>query len=226
MLQPAIPVYPITFNGEKIFADPTIFTARGGSEFKMFGNAAEVIVKNNSAYVSELDGTLRIQNQDVFRVKTGSTLLLKTGSDLVISGSGKVEVETGGCLCIENGANITLQDAASQIHTQIDVAAGVNPLVFEGNYDCRYNLASTPYAGSGKVNCGRSSLDAYYQNQTLTGTRTYSARNIYAGEKVRTDVSSGLAKIASNANITLIASGDILLDMGFEAPLGATLELQ
>jgi hypothetical protein len=224
-LTPTRPVNPIMFNGEKIYADPTIFTANGGSEFAALGTA-NAIIKNNSAYVNELDGNLIIKDQSVFRVKTGSTLLVKAGSNLKVMGSGKVEIETGGCLCIENGANVTLQDATSQIHTQIDITPGVNTAVLTGNYDCRYNLASTPFSGSGAMNCDLNSLDAYYQNQTLTGTRTYSARNIYAGEKVRTDRATGLAKIGSGANITLNASGDILLDNGFEAPLGCTLLLQ
>jgi hypothetical protein len=222
-LTPTRPVNPIMFNGEKIFADPTIFTANAGSEFVAMGTG-NAILKNNSAYVNELDGNLTIKDQSVFRVKTGSTLLVKAGSNLKVMGSGKVEIETGGCLCIENGANVTLQDATSQIHTQIDITPGVNTAVLTGNYDCRYNLASTPFSGSGAMNCDMNSLDAYYQNQTLTGTRTYSARNIYAGEKVRTDRATGLAKIASGANITLDASGDILFDNGFEAALGSTFE--
>jgi hypothetical protein len=223
-LTPTRPVNPILFNGEKIYADPTIFTAEGGSEFSM-GIAAEVKVKNNSAYISEYNGLLEIGDGAVFQVKTGSTLLLKEGSDLVISGTGKLEVETGGCLCIENGASITLQDATSQIHLLPDVVKGVNTSVLTGSYDCRYNLVSTPYSGSGHITNDVSSLDKYFQNESIP-TQTISKRDIYFGEKVTTTKAFGLVIIPSGTNVVADASRDILLDNGFEAALGCTFEMK
>ena len=224
-LTPTRPVNPVLFNGEKIYADPTILTAESGSVFSVQATT-EVTAKNNSAYISEYNGLLEITDNAVFRVKTGSTLLLKSGSNLLISEGGELEVESGGCLCIENGAGITLQDASSRIHLYSDVTNGVNPVVLTGNYDCRYNIVSTPYSGSGAIVVDVNPLDAYIQNETITNTRTYNKRDVYFGQKVTTTKSFGLAKINSGANVTVNASGDILLDNGFEAALGSQLTLQ
>ncbi|MBN1184258.1 MAG: hypothetical protein JXB49_18355 [Bacteroidales bacterium] len=89
-LTPTKPVNPIVFNGDKIFADPTVFTCKGGSYFKLESNSI-VEVKNNSEFLME----------------PGSTLGINTGAVMDIKNTGK--------LTAHSGANINLIDSTSEI---------------------------------------------------------------------------------------------------------------
>lgn len=208
-----------------LFSGPTYFTCLPNTLFTM-AQESSVDLKNMSSYILNGGADLEIGDDAVFHVEEGTTLLLKANSNLTISGTGKVEVETGGCLCIENGANITLQDASSQIYLHTDATNGVNPVPLPETYDCRYNLASTPFSGSGHMNIQINPVDKYIQNETIYNKRTYSGRNIFFGEKVTTTKSFGPAKLNSGANVTATASGAILIEPGFEAVLGSQLTLQ
>jgi hypothetical protein len=70
------------------------------------------------------------------------------------------------------------------------------------------------------------SLDKYIQNEVIGSSRTITGRDIYFGEKVTSQKAFGLAKINSGATVVADASGNVLLDNGFEAALGATFEMR
>ena len=146
---------------------------------------------------------------------------------VVISGDGKLEVKTGGCLCIENGAGITLQDASSRIHLNTGTKKGVNTIVLSGgDYDCRYNIVSTQFSGSGAIVEDVNTADKYIQNETISNSRTYFGRNVYFGEKVTSTKSFGQVTLSSGANVTAVAYGEMLIDNGFEAQAGAGFEIR
>jgi hypothetical protein len=207
-----------------LFTGPTYFTCLENSEYQMYNNS-NTELNSLSSFITELNSTVKIDNNSILKVKQGTTLLLRQGSNLIVSGAGKVEVETGGCLCIENDANITLQDATSQIHLQADITSGVNTSVLTGNYDCRYNLISTPVTGSGKILADVNAQDVYIQNETVANTRNYNCRDLYLGEKVTSTKSFGSVVLLSGSSLYVNASRDILIDNGFTAALGSTLEL-
>jgi len=134
-LTPSKPVNPITFQGEKIFADPTVFMAKDSSYFNLEINS-KLNVKNNSVLILEPGSLLELTDGACLTVYEGSTLQLQDGSSLHISGTGRVEIKDGGYICIENGADITLQDALSVINLRTGSSGGVNTNVIPDPGTC------------------------------------------------------------------------------------------
>lgn len=208
------------------FSGPTYFTALDNSEFEMH-DGSDVELKNLSSFIVEQGGKLEIKNNSTFVVNSGTTVVLKSGSDLYISGTGILEIEPGGCLCIEDGANITLLESLSRIHLKADARQITNNLTLPSYlYYCQHNLLTETFSGTGDIIIDNNPLDTYIQNEIISGTTTITGRDIYAGEKVTQNESFGLVKINSGANITFDATGDIVLDRGFEAELGSQITLQ
>jgi hypothetical protein len=222
-LTPTRPVNPIPFNGDTIYASPTVFTTKAQGYFKMF-EGTQVVVKNNSAFVSEQYGSLEIKDDAVYTLKTGSTLALRYGSNLLIRGSGSIEVESGGYICIEPGATITLEDPLSVINLRNGYHAGVNPDVLKG-FNCSSNPAGAAVSGSGHINANFNE-NVFVQKTTITTNRYISGNNVSIGREVDPTQSYGDVLITSGKEVIVDATNDILLDKGFEAALGCTFELR
>jgi hypothetical protein len=223
-LTPTRPVNPISFNGEVIYASPTIFTARAQAYYKMFANT-QTVVKNNSAYVSEQYGSMEINDQSPFIVKTGSTLVLKTGSNLLIKGTGHIEVESGGYICIETGAHITLQDPLSAINFRTGYLSGFNPVSGLTGCNCLTNPAGITVTGSGEIHTAFSS-NFFIQNQTIGTDEYYTGNNISIGRAVDPSQNQGDVIIQSGANVIVDAQSNILLDVGLTINAGAGFEMR
>ncbi|NLI72645.1 MAG: hypothetical protein GX361_07965 [Bacteroidales bacterium] len=137
---------PIFVNGQKVFANPTLFTAKNNSFFKI-ERKGTTILKHNSSYIAESGSTLELNNKSVFVVDSGSTLQIKAGARVIIKGRGKIVVKSGGYLCVEEGAFIDLQNSNSAIILEKGAVLGANPTLFN-NPACSSSIAKT---GKGSV---------------------------------------------------------------------------
>ncbi len=222
-LTPTRPVNPVMFNGQKIYASPTVFNTKAQGYFKMY-EGTQAVVKNLSAYVSEQYGSLEIRDDAIFTVKTGSTLALKAGSNLLIRGSGRIEIEDGAYICIETGANITLEDPLSVINLRSGYLAGVNPAVLSG-FNCSANPAGATVSGSGQIHANYNQ-NVFIQNETIGVNRYISGSFVSIGRNVTASLPVGDVLITSGKEVIVDARNDILLDKGFEAALGCTFEMR
>jgi hypothetical protein len=223
-LTPTRPVNPIQFNGEDIYASPTIFTAKAQGYYKMFAGT-QTVVKNNSSYVSEQYGSMEINDQSPFIVRTGSTLVLKTGSNLLIKATGHIEVESGGYICIETGAHITLQDPLSAINFRTGHLSGFNPVSGLTGCNCLSNPEGAAVTGSGEIHSAFSS-NFFIQNQTIGTDEYYTGNNISIGRAVDPSQNPGDVIIQSGTNVILDAQSNILLDVGLTINAGAGFEMR
>jgi hypothetical protein len=152
-------------------------------------------------------------------VKNGGTLCIK--GSLVISGNNHIDVESGGYICIESGSTIQLTDFNSVINLRNGYINGINPsLGLTSN--CTSAPATYTTSGNGKINTFLN--DVYIQNQTLTGNQYIPGNTVSAGTNVTITKPQGPVLIQTGSNITFDATGDILLDKGFEVEGGATFE--
>lgn len=148
-LSPTRPSNPQLFQSEKIFADPTVFTAKPQSVINL-EETSNLIVKNNSVLVLEDQSNLNIPNNAKVIIEQGSTLLFKQGSNLNVFGNGNVVVESGGYICIEEGSNINLTDGNSIIYMKDGAILGVNSNVIS-NTNCLVSLNDISINGCGAI---------------------------------------------------------------------------
>ena len=220
-LTPTKPVNPIAFNGVKVFADPTIFTCKINSHFKLESNSI-VEVKNNSVFVLESGSLLEINADAKFVVKSGCTLQIKNGANLLIAGSGRIEIENGGYICIENGANITLQDGLSVILLRTGYQLGVNTNVIPNPGTCISNLGTITFSGNGSINTF--SQDTYVQNETITIDRYITGNNIFVGRAVTTSKPQGDVIINNGVKVVFEAIQNVNFEAGYEVKIGGSCE--
>ena len=220
-LTPTKPVNPITFYGEKVFSDPTIFTCKINSHFKLELNSS-VDVKNNSVFVLESGSLLEISADAKFVVKSGCTLKINHGANLLIRGAGRIEVESGGFICIENGANITLQDGLSVILLRTGYQLGVNTNVIPNPGTCISNLDAIAFSGNGSINTF--SQDTYVQNETFTIDKYITGNNIFVGRAVTTSKPQGDVIINNGVKVIFEATQNVNFEVGYEVKIGGSSE--
>lgn len=145
-LTPIKSVNPIFVNGQKVFADPTLFTAKNNSLFKIERKGATTL-KRNSSYVAESGSMLELNDKSIFVIDSGSTLQIKAGANVTIKGRGKIVVKSGGYLCVEEGATINLQNYNSAIILEKGAMWGANPSLFP-SISCSSTI---PKTGKGSI---------------------------------------------------------------------------
>lgn len=215
-LTPVRPTNPIIFNGEKIFASPTIFTCKDNSLFKA-NSGSTIHLKNNSTLIAESGSEIELDGGSLI-VESGSTLQIKSGATLRITNSGNVYVKGTGYLCIETGAIVILQDYNSVIRMGENATYGVNPL-----YLTSANCSSViTYSGNGSV--VDLSQDVYIQNETITNNRYIGGKNIYVGHHVTTSKPQGNVLITNNANVVFDCQ-NVIFDTSFKCDLGASFKV-
>ena len=205
------------------FKNPSIFKQTNNSYLKL-NPSSEMLLKNYSASIIDNNCKIDIQDDAILRVKQGSSLVLKNQSTLNIFGSGRIEIEPGAYICIEPDAIINLQNELSVINLRPGYHSGVNTNVLTGFTNC-YNPASMYFTGNGSVNSDFTS-NKYIQNETINVDRYVTGHNISVGYNVTTQVPQGLVTIINGIEVILDASGDILLDKGFEIQSGAAFEVR
>jgi hypothetical protein len=220
-LSPTKPVNPITYGGNKVFADPTIFYCKNNSYFKIESNS-KVDVANYSTLILESGSTYEVNDGSVLSIKSNSTLQVKSGANLIVKGSGQVEIEAGAFICLETGANVNLQDYLSVINLKNGYQIGVNASVPGLTGNCSSNPTSFAKTGNGSINTF--STNNYIQNQSFTINDYLTGFNIFAGTNVTTSKPQGSVIIQSGANVVFDADGDVILDKGFEVQLGGGFE--
>jgi hypothetical protein len=212
---PTRPVNPIIYNNEKVFADPTTFTCRKGSLLKLEkGSSFKVI--NKSSLVVDSAATVEIDSAAVLSIHLGSTIKIKRGATLKITGSGSLDILDSGSICIENGANVILQDGLSTINLHSGY------LIPSGN-NCTTRLDSLSFTGNGNISNFNS--DLYLQNETLSTSKQYSGKVIYAGYNI-TDKKSVGNVLVNGQNIILNAEKEVILKNGFNAATGSNLKIK
>ena len=217
-LTPVRPNNPITFNEQKVFASPTIFTCMQNSHFKA-NSESTVHLKNNSTLVAESGSEIELDGANLI-VESGSTLHIKSGATLRIKGNGNILVKSDGFLCIEQGAIVILQDFNSVIKMEQDATYGISP-VYQTNANCSSTIT---YSGDGSIiNLGE---DIYIQNETISNDRYYGGRNIYAGYHVTDTKPLGNVLINNNSHIIFDATENVVFAAGFECELGSSFEVK
>ena len=217
-LTPVRPINPIVFNSEKIFASPTTFTCKSGSEIKV-QSAGSVVLKNNSSITAHSGSSVTIYSNANITIEAGSTLQIKSGANVNLSGSGKIIVKSGGYLCVESGASINLQDYNSLIVMEEGANYGANPLLFISP-SCSGSITKT---GNGAI--ADFSQDVYIQNETISANRYIAGKNIYVGNHVTTTKSNGNVLI-NNATTVIFDCKTIIFDAGFESVGGSSYEVK
>lgn len=216
-LTPVRPTNPIVFNSEKIFASPTTFTCKSGSEIKV-QSAGSVVLKNNSSITAQSGSTITIYSNANITIEAGSTLQIKSGANVNLSGSGKIIVKSGGYLCVESGASINLQDYNSLIVMEEGANYSANPLLFTSP-SCSGSITKT---GNGAI--ADFSQDVYIQNTTISASHYYGGKNIYVGNHVTTS-QTGDVIINNGANV-IFDCKTVTFDAGFECAGGSTYEVK
>lgn len=202
-----------TSNGD--FINPTIFTCKLNSLFRMQPNA-KVNVINSSSLVLESGSILEINDGAILSIKKGATLQVKNGASLIVRGTGKVEVEAGAFICFETGASINLQDILSVINLRNGYQIGLNPSIPDLTGACNASPATFSKTGFGSINTF--SANNYVQNQTFSVNAYVSGYNIFVGTNVTTAKPQGpvyvLGPLPSDG-------GDVLRIINYRIPIGS-----
>lgn len=207
-LTPTHPLHPIIFHGQKVFADPTVFTCRNHSLFHQEAYS-KVKVKNLSTLVLEDGSEYVIEDHAMLNIDSSACLIVKSGATLRVKGKGHVDVREGGYICIESGANIVLEDTLSSLNLHKGYIAGASP-----NAPSGCNCSNTPqnfvHSGLGSIHSNYNSLK-YIQNRTYTGKAYETGKRIWGGRKVTITLPAG--------NVTLSNGADVILDADKEVDL-------
>lgn len=84
-LTPQRPKDPVPFNGQMIFADPSVLTCRKGSKL-ILGEASRLILENNSALVLEPGSYMEVGRRAAVVVYEGSDFIVQPGAELILHG--------------------------------------------------------------------------------------------------------------------------------------------
>ncbi|MBI4929340.1 MAG: hypothetical protein HY841_01150 [Bacteroidetes bacterium] len=94
---------PITYNGQPLLNDPTLFTCLPGSHFHLENNST-VIVDNGSTLKLQNGSKLEIHNGAKVIVRNGGKLIMESGSQLGIHDGGQVFIDQGGTMEYDNSS--------------------------------------------------------------------------------------------------------------------------
>jgi len=216
-LTPIRPVNPIMFNGNKVFASPTTFNCKNGSEIKV-QSAGTVVLRNNSSITAQSGSTITVYSDANITVESGSTLQIKAGANLNLIGGAKIVIKSGGYICVESGANINLQDYNTVIALEEGAIYGANPSLFNSP-SCLGTIIKT---GSGSII--DYSQDVYIQNETISANRYIAGKSVYVGNHVTSSKPQGDVVINNGSNI-IFDCKDITFESGFECVAGSTYEV-
>ena len=213
---------PVSFQGKKIFADPTYFTCRKGSEL-ILQQGSSMALKNNSSLVADSGSVLTVTDANI-SVESGSTFKLKRGSRLNVSGESYIKIKRGGYLCVEEGALVNLAVLKSCILLEDGSRLGVNPTTLSSsNGDCSPSVDDIAYTGKGGISVCPDVV--YLQNETLTVSRKVFGKKVIIGSKVTTSKPQGEYVVKSGASLQVIATEKVSVEGGFRVEKGATVDL-
>jgi hypothetical protein len=202
------PNNPITFQGKKVFADPTICTCRNNSQLNL-ESGSRLINKNNSTLVVESGATFRITDAKAI-VESGACIRVRAGGTLEVKGKGILLIRQGGFIEIENDANIILQDEESYLVLEDSSCLRVP----NSNPNYQSSIANISKTGQGTIPEYFNTL--YLQNTNQSSNRTLYVKEAKIGRSVTTTKPSGVYKIASGSKVTITAEEPVIIQDGFE----------
>lgn len=130
----------------------------------------------------------------------------------------------------ENGTSVTV-NTGGVVADKICIMSALNDGYFQvqpGVSTYTFTNVPKPYyvtiTKSNYIPFRNSLLNVYIQNKTLSSTAYLNCQTVSAGYNVDANQTVGNVVIQNGANITFDATGDILLDNGFEVQVGATFE--
>lgn len=220
-LTPTHPLHPIIFHGQKVFADPTVFTCRNHSLFHQEAYS-KVKVKNLSTLVLEDGSEYVIEDHAMLNIDSSACLIVKSGATLRVKGSGHVDVRKGGYICIESGANIILEDKQSSLSLHKGYIAGTSPDSPSG-CNCTNSPQNFATSGQGNIHSDYNYI-TFIQKRTYTGTAYETGRKVRAGYQVDFLMPYGNVNINNGADVIFDADLEVRLEPGFSVKQGAKFE--
>ena len=191
------------------------------ADYDFYQNCS-IEIEDGGVLCIEKSKSMKLFSNNKIVVKKGGTLIIS--GDLDISEKGIIDVQSGGYLCIKKDANIKLKDFYSMIKLNTGALLGVNTNAINSPGAYYTSVGSIAYSGNGSIVSYTNNV--YIQNQTISKNTYVSGKNIYAGNSVTATKSKGDVVVKSGSLLVLDASNDVVLNTGFEVPLGATLEIK
>jgi hypothetical protein len=175
-----------------------------------------IIVKSGGLLILN---TTNISNYNIV-VENGGTIQIK--GSLIVSGNHNITVQNGGFICIENGASIQLTDTNSLIKISEGANSGINP-----NLSVQSNCMTPPTAvsTSGIGSIADFNQDVYIQNMIINSNRYIGGKNIYVGNHVNLNQTTGDVIIDNVASVVFDCKS-IVFEPGFECKQGSTYEVK
>ncbi len=223
-LTPTKTVNPVTIDGEKVFADPTVFTCRPGSHFKQEPHSTVRAIRQ-STLVLDSGSVYEVGDGAQLRIEPSAALLVRNGATLRVLGRGHVEVLDSAHICIEPGAIVELVDPLSVVNLRqghlcgLPDGSGITP-----SDACSPTPSLHPVVGLGRIADGFAT-ERCIQNTVYTHDAYETGSAIRAGHSV-CQPPHGNVVILPGANIILDSEGATLLAPGVEVLPGATLEVR
>ncbi|MBK7854192.1 MAG: hypothetical protein IPJ79_04185 [Bacteroidetes bacterium] len=144
---------PINYNGQNVFADPTVFRIKTGAIAQLEANS-KIIVQNGSTLLLEPGGQIDMLANTEIRVKTGSKLIMDQYSYINNYG-GKIIIEDGATLEYTNGlVNLFNSTSTLEIAGLLDLKtplSGNNVFKIGGDGYIKFN---SPNTSGNNINCG------------------------------------------------------------------------
>jgi hypothetical protein len=173
-----------------------------------------IIVKNGGLLILN---TTNINDYSI-KVETGGTLIIKGG--LTITGNHNITVSSGGYYCFDNNPIIHLTDYLSLIKLNEQALNGINPSLNDISANC--SLIPTAIGNGSIVDYNQ---DVYIQNETISTSRYIGGKNIFVGNHVSLNQTTGDVIIDGGANV-IFDCKSIVFESGFECKQGSTYEVK
>lgn len=223
-LTPAKASNPVVLDGEKIFADPTVFTCRDRSYFKQEPHSTVRAIRHSTLVVNS--GALyEVGDGAVLEIGSTAGLLVRAGGKLRVLGRGHVEVRAGGHICLEPGAIVELVDPLSVVNLRqgylcgLPEGSGIAP-----SDACTAAPALHPVVGQGRI-ADDFATERCIQNTVYHNDAYETGSSIRAGHDI-CEPPHGDVVILPGVNVILDSEGSVLLRNGIEVHPGASLEVR
>lgn len=215
---------PVVLDGEKVFADPTVFTCRDGSYLKQESHSTVRAIRH-STLVVESGALYEVGDGAVLEIGSTAGLLVRAGGKLRVLGRGHVEVRAGGHICLEPGAIVELVDPLSVVNLRQGYLCGIPD--YSGSVPsatCTAAPALHPVVGQGRIADGFST-ERCIQNTVYHNDAYETGSSIRAGHDI-CEPPHGDVVILPGVNVILDSEGSVLLRNGIEVHPGASLEVR
>lgn len=108
---------PMSFEGNKVFASPTVLNIEADATMHLEENA-RLVLKNSSMLKVKTGSALVVEDGGTIEVESGTTLIIEDGGSLLIKGNAKLKVSDGATLCIATGAILTFENGLQNLEIE------------------------------------------------------------------------------------------------------------